>query len=508
MAIQLTTPGVYITEQEAFPSSVVAVPTAIPAFIGYTEKALRQGSDLRHIPTRIASLGDYLAYFGGGPKPVFSYRKPDRHTPFQLAEPKGRYLLYDCLKWFFANGGSDCYIVSIGDYHTPVRKEDMDGEELDAGQKTIRKGIRALEHEPEPTLLLIPDAVLLPAADCAAIQKSMLEHCGKVMGNRFAILDVHDGFMPRDPDPQADVIARFRESIGNDHLGWGAAYYPWMHTSITEANALDFGWIDENARAGMVADMLAEAEQATVAGRLNQSGAEKVKAEINKIIAARADDIRAIHQNLLVLSPLYKAIMTALLEQVNLLPPAAGVAGVYAMVDNTSGVFHAPANVSLNAVLRPAVQLTSAEQEDLNAPINGKAVNAIRSFPGNGVLIWGARTLDGNSQDWRYINVRRTAIFIEQSLKSAIQLFVFQPNTVATWTNVKALVAGFLTQFWQQGALAGAVAADAFSVDVGLGDTMTQQDLLDGRMRITVKVAITHPAEFIVITFEQQIQPA
>jgi len=122
------------------------------------------------------------------------------------------------------------------------------------------------------------------------------------------------------------------------------------------------------------------------------------------------------------------------------------------------------------------------------------------------VLVWGARTLDGNSQDWRYVSVRRTMIFIEQSIKIAAEAYVFEPNTASTWTNLKALVTNFLTNVWQQGALAGATAEDAFSVDIGLGVTMTPVDILDGYMKMTVKVAVTRPAEFIVITFQQQMQ--
>ena len=204
---------------------------------------------------------------------------------------------------------------------------------------------------------------------------------------------------------------------------------------------------------------------------------------------------------------MYKEIITHLREDLNLLPPSGAMAGIYTRMDNTVGVFQSPANVSVGAVTRPAVNLTNEEQEDLNIPLDGKAVNAIRTFPGKGILVWGARTLDGNSQDWRYISVRRTAIFIEQTIQYAIEAYVFEPNTAATWSNIKALITNFLTNVWQQGALAGPTAADAFSVDVGLGVTMTSQDILDGYLRITVKVAITRPGEFIVMTFQLKMQP-
>lgn len=175
------------------------------------------------------------------------------------------------------------------------------------------------------------------------------------------------------------------------------------------------------------------------------------------------------------------------------------------MVDNQIGVYKAPANVSLSSVIRPAVNITHEEQEDLNVPLNGKAVNAIRSFQGQGVLIWGARTLDGNSQDWRYVNVRRTVIFIEQSIKYAMEAYVFEPNDSNTWLTVKSMVANFLTTVWKSGGLAGSTPDDAFSVDIGLGSTMTAVDILDGIMNITVKIAVTRPAEFIVISLHQKV---
>jgi len=121
-------------------------------------------------------------------------------------------------------------------------------------------------------------------------------------------------------------------------------------------------------------------------------------------------------------------------------------------------------------------------------------------------LVWGARTLDGNSQDWRYIPVRRTVIYIEQSIKNLLEPYVFSANTQATWTAVKAMAENFLTGLWRDGGLAGATAQDAFFVQVGLGSTMTNEDILNGFMNMTIGVAITRPAEFIILTFQQQMQ--
>jgi phage tail sheath protein FI len=192
--------------------------------------------------------------------------------------------------------------------------------------------------------------------------------------------------------------------------------------------------------------------------------------------------------------------------KLNRLPPSAAIAGLFTSVDNARGVWKAPANVSLNAVVAPSVSISHEEQEDLNVTTGGKSINAIRAFIGAGVMVWGARTLDGNSLDWRYVNVRRTMIMIEESLRLAMAAYVFEPNTANTWVTVKGMASNFLTNIWKRGGLAGASADDAFSVQVGLGSTMTADDILEGRMNVTILLALSRPAEFIELTFQQQMQ--
>jgi phage tail sheath protein FI len=213
-----------------------------------------------------------------------------------------------------------------------------------------------------------------------------------------------------------------------------------------------------------------------------------------------------LNKRLAALSPTFNTMMGALRNKLNLLPPSPAMAGIYTMMDNSRGVWKAPANVSLAGVISPAVNLSPADQEELNLTTQDKSVNAIRSFIGEGVLVWGARTLDGNSRDWRYINVRRTAIMLEQSCRLAAQQMVFEQNVADTWVTIKSMIQNFLTGIWKRGGLAGAVPDDAFSVHVGLGETMTPEDVLEGILRVTVLVAISRPAEFIEFTFEQQMQ--
>lgn len=516
MAKVSATPGVYIQEKDAFPNSAVPVPTAVPAFVGYTEKAIWNKKNLKNVPTRLSSFSEFQRYFGGAPHTIYEVATgPD--SVFQISNPKSRFLLYYSIKLFFANGGSDCYIVSIGDYSQEVKISDFDGEVpvLDAngaGADAVQAiGIRTLLKEPEPTMLVIPDAVLLSKSDCGDVQKLMLKHCC-TMGSCFAILDVPMSAADiKQPDTQ-QIIESFRNNIGTENLQWGAAYYPYLATTITGSDEVSFRNINPAKNAVLMDLLLDEVAAAQKQGQIDDKRASAIIAEINEIApnnpASDGQDATAsaLHQSLLAISPLYKKVMAAVRSEINILPPSGGMAGIYAMVDNTIGVFQAPANVSLGSVLKPVVNLTNAEQEDLNVPLHGKAVNAIRMFPGKGVLVWGARTLDGNNQDWRYISVRRTVIFIEQSIKYAIEPYVFSSNTATTWVNVKALITNFLTNIWQNGALAGASAGDAFGVEIGLGSTMTPEDILDGIMRVHVQVALTRPAEFIVLTFQQKMQ--
>lgn len=189
------------------------------------------------------------------------------------------------------------------------------------------------------------------------------------------------------------------------------------------------------------------------------------------------------------------------------MPPSGAIAGVYARVDLLRGVWKAPANVSLNYVTAPSVKITNDMQDGLNVDtIAGKSINAIRSFPGIGTLVWGARTLAGNDNEWRYVSVRRFFNMVEESVKKATAQFVFEPNDANTWVKVRAMIENFLTLQWRAGALAGSKPDDAFFVRVGLGQTMTAEDILNGYMHIEIGMAVARPAEFIILRFSHKLQ--
>ena len=494
MALKLMTPGVYIEEKNAFPSSAVAVGTAVPVFIGYTEKATRAGKSLLHQAIKVASFAEYVEIFGAGFKSKFTVEPATAgDDSFNLngadmavkIKDNHTALLFSSMKFFYANGGSDCYILSIGTYG-----DKPDGFEISVtdflGNENTPNPFAILEKEYEPTLIVMPDIIAIGAEAAYSVYQQVLNHCAKTQ-SRFGLFDLVNS-----KSTTTQTVTEFREKIGVNNLNYGAAYYPWLKTSIIAPNDVNYENIDESVN---LEELLPE------------TSAKEIVKKFKEIAGPNATDAQNYNQALKAASPTFINIMNEIRSQLNILPPSPAMAGIYALVDSARGVWKAPANVSVSMVNTPTVNISSEEQENLNVDVMaGKSINVIRPFIGIGTLVWGARTLDGNSQDWRYINVRRTLIMIEQSLKLASRTYVFEPNDSGTWSTMRTMVNSFLFGLWKVGALAGAAPEQAYDVQVGLGETMTPNDILDGIMRISVRVAIVRPAEFIVITFQQKQQ--
>jgi hypothetical protein len=391
-----------------------------------------------------------------------------------------------------------------------------------------------------------------------------LAQCKK-LGDRFAILDVLNG----------DVDA-FRDNIGTNDLMYGAAYHPYLLTTLTyqfqendvslsasaAAGSAGTTWSGTFGSTGIRVSYTGSAGDAPkvkivgsgdvafeisaehiltirgVTGKTgtaianawnsfltgNSSGGFSIAAngggggEVPNTSNANVDlseqpaavaptttlaSIRTTNTSL------YNQIKSALSTQRVTLPPSAAIAGVYATVDRNRGVWKAPANVSLTAVIGPVTKITNEQQENLNVdPTAGKSINAIRAFTGKGTLVWGARTLAGNDNEWRYVSVRRLFNMIEESTQKSTGFAVFEPNDTTTWLKVKAMIEGYLYGLWEQGALAGSTPDAAYFVNVGLGKTMTAQDILEGRMIVEIGVAAVRPAEFIILRFSHKMQEA
>ncbi|NET28626.1 phage tail sheath C-terminal domain-containing protein [Okeania sp. SIO1I7] len=446
--VNYKTPNVYIEEISKLPPSVAGVSTGIPAFIGYTEKAEDNGEDLTNVPTRITSLLEYETFFGLAKATEIEVTTDgDEITNIVITEPI--FLMYYALQMFFNNGGGACYIVSVGPYTSDDSKDPA----------LFTDGLAALKKEDEPTLILLSDAVNLDTtSDYYGLCVEALAQCNTLQ-DRFAVFDV----VQEDSDPITDAAA-FRSAVSSEYLNYGAAYYPYLQTSLNYYYTDDSVTVDVTGTLGEIKDT---------------QGA------------------------------LYNAIKSEISKKRIILPPSSAIAGVYARVDRDRGVWKAPANVSLASVTVPTVKITNEDQEDLNVDtIAGKSINAIRYFTGKGVLVWGARTLAGNDNEWRYVPVRRLFIYVEESVQQATEFAIFEPNVSVTWLKVKSMIESFLEGLWRQGALAGSTAEQAFFVNVGLGVTMTSQDILEGRMNVEIGLAAVRPAEFIILKFSHKLQEA
>lgn len=643
MATVYKTPGVYVEEIPKFPPSIAPVETAIPAFIGYTEKAQNiKPDDLLNVPTRIGSIAEYEAMFGGGAQPVITNVLLDASKNFKSAEVSNQFYMYDSLRLFYANGGGDCYIVSAGTYYSAGR----------VAADFTDNAIPALEKVDEPTILAFPDNSLLTnLTGYYDVYQAALDQCEELK-DRVGLFDVK-----KDDSQGID----FRNSIGINNLKYGAVYSPWLEANTPKSvtyrsfkNVIKIGSssyklielttdddvkkrikdydtviadvdkIDTASKAlanpgKTLKDRFAALESAYLGGKtvpkftelmnflydiarsldtlvgtgagavgdagLKQSllfvitstlkadyttligydkelddkvgpyevqfstGTPPAAAEWGDIFGAgepadstvitaanfsdMMDQVLALlrplfdnineawlkgvtamaqaaeqprHKGLLDVFPLYKNIVTGIQNTATAVPPCGAVAGIYAYTDRTRGVWKAPANVSISNVVGPTETFIARELEALNVDPNaGKSVNAIRSFLGKGTLVFGARTLAGNDNEWRYVSVRRFFNFVEESVKKATEQFVFEPNDANTWVKIQAMIENFLTTLWRQGALQGVKPEHAFYVAVGLGKTMTPLDILEGRLYVEIGMAAVRPAEFIILKFSHKM---
>ena len=467
------TPGVYIEEIGNLPPSIPTLETVLPVFIGYSEKAEQDGRPLALTPTRITSLNAYETLFGGAPARTVTLKVTADQQLIEATVDRSFYL-YDSVRLFFANGGGPCLIVSVGHY----------AEEVSAAR--LEDGLNAMSSAPQPTLLAMPDLVLCNEAH--SLEAMALAQCAQ-SPNRFAIFDL--GYA-KEAAAFAIEADRFKQRLGTEHLKYGAAYGPWLVADVT--GVLSLG------------QLTFKQEGATVSPEsLPQD--ENMRVLITQIRAVEGNSASCaqLMQQLYSQHLQARQWIDAANSALNTLPACGAVMGAFAQVDGTRGVWKAPANVSLNQVRQPVFHLNDQQQDTYNVDVNsGKSINLIRAFDGKGTLIWGARTLAGNDNEWRYISTRRFCSWVEASVTQGLQPFTFEPNDANTWRRAQGMIENFLTLLWRQGALQGSKPEHAFFVHTGLGKTMTENDLNQGLMLIEIGLAVVRPAEFIVLRISQK----
>jgi phage tail sheath protein FI len=461
-------PAVYNEEIPQLPPSIVSVETAIPAFIGYTEKALwKDKDDLKNVPWRITSLLEYEKYFG--------YPDPEIESLSVVFEANGvvnarvdetkrsKFLMHYSMQLYFANGGGACWITSVGNYLS--REERVDAQDL-------KDGLNEVGKINEVTLLVFPDSInLRTKEEYYDLHAQAIQQC-VFLQDRFTVMDVYhtaDNLWTSDISDLRTVLA-----LTTDELKYAAVYFPKLYTGIDYYYKLSEDRTRDN---DMLINIVGIPDVAKLSDLIKRENAQYVQAK------------------------------NAVANLQMLLPASTAIVGIYAQIDSTRGVWKAPANINITYVTRTEFPVTKNQQADLNVDaVAGKSVNVIRSFTGRGpAVIWGARTLAGNDHQWRYVPVRRFINMVSESVKSATKQFVFEPNDGSTWIKLKLMAENYLSEQWRAGALMGATTRAAFFVRIGLGETMTELDLQEGRMILEIGLAVLRPAEFIILRFSHKM---
>jgi phage tail sheath protein FI len=407
---------------------------------------------------KINNLKEYYHQFGGGD---------------YTWEEKKMFYLFESIKLFYANGGSTCYIASVGTYSNgEVVKEELEA------------GIDKVFELAEANLVLIPDAVSLADKERGSLYNELLLNCSpdnkyRAFINQFAILDAKEGVKK-----YSDESETLRNIVEGDHLVHGAMYHPWLHTDVISRTDVEMSLLDGD---------MGYIEQEF---NLSENGWAEYKSKSTK---SKANYLRRSKKEQ------WEDFVNETIKKNSLLPPSGAVAGAFVRNDEKFGIQKAPANINLRGVVELNAPINDTNQGQFNAPAeSGKSINCIRSFVNNDIKIWGARTMDYRGLDYRYVNTRRTMSMLQDSIKNLLEQFVFENNDSRTWLKIRASLSKFLKGMLSRGVLYGTTPSQAYEFAVGFGETMDENDILEGIIRVEVKLALIRPAEFIEIIFEQK----
>jgi phage tail sheath protein FI len=479
-------PGVFIEEIERGPKPIEGVATSTAAFLEATERGPSR-------PRLITSYNEYLRIFGD----IFG---TDNYMPYAV-------------KAFFDNGGRRCYIARIAGAGAAKAIVDV------AGFTVTAYGVGEAYNE--------VDVLIGPG--------TTLDGNGDPIGFRLVVTyrTTTEAFDDLSVDPGSQNFYKKRVNRGNSALveldAPDNVALPAADASDTLAGGADGGALgvpeyegndpDPNERTGLAAldlDPFREVAIVYAPGAANdvaQAVITHVENNTFRVAVIDSQPNQAVASNLDPRSTVADSQYAALYYpwyfvsdprsgDRTKIPPGGAVCGIYALTDNTRGVFKAPAN----EVVAGAIDLEYDVDQGTQEVLNPRGVNAIRRFPGRGIRVWGARTLSSDPL-WKYVNVRRLLVFLEASIYNSTQWVVFEPNDPRLWKRVEQTITFFLRGQWRAGALFGDKEEEAFSVAVDRS-TMTEDDILNGRLIVEIGVAPVRPAEFVVFRIFQKTQEA
>jgi len=511
MSPQYLSPGVYVEEVERGARPIEGVGTAVAAFVGFTEKGPVNE------PILIANWTQFVTTFGG-------------FIP-------GGYLAH-AVYGYFHNGGGSCYVTALpgaeGEAEAPKAQASLPTRTESSIESLSIKALQLGISDGE----IIVEVAASTAEDAPEDQFNLIVRRGTVE-------EVFEGVSLRKAKGVRNVVDTVnRESklvrVAEKESGLSLAEripaigtYPLAAAAAAATGALvkvsaDVIVGDAAARSGVAGFEAADdVTMVCVPDLMALYQADKISMEgVKAVQQAMLDHCANMRDRFAILDcppgmnpqqvkdwrmneagydSKYGAVYYPWIKVANplgngegiLVPPSGHMAGIYARSDTERGVHKAPANEVVRGAIGLEVKTTKSEQDSLN-PVG---INCIRTFPGRGIRVWGARTLSSDGQ-WRYINVRRLFNFVEKSIEQGTQWVVFEPNDMDLWERIKRDIRAFLTRVWRDGALFGATPDEAFYVKCD--EELNTVEIRDaGQVIIDIGIAPVKPAEFVIFRISQ-----
>lgn len=518
-------PGVYIEELNALSLGIQSSPTAVPVFVGHFDDAYSPTNSPPVQCVRIDSWLSFTQLFKSDASHTFSISVTDSNNKLRLG---GTQVGAASVRSFFENGGGACYVLPINDFTSA--HVDAIGPAIElCPDITLLCWCEHRNGEDDQKVVSALDN-LLGKSLSGGMQSRFLLTDGVLKSDLISAPNVTNKQHAAAYFPALLTTYRYVADINNVPVkgitGIGAGAQP---TSIPElriaCEALNREMIGKGEKlVRAVDDVIAKGGEKGLLSLLEGLKNQVVKGEQPKAIDFSPEPFKALQSPFDEYLKKFKKVneartllqaIVALANTSVVLRASVAMAGIYARVDRDRGVWKAPANVELSGVADLVAvsvksnnkQVTSIRIDDVyNDKLVNARVNAVRAFTGRGHMVWGARTMaEPTDMNWLYVPVRRLFSTVERDVQDALRAVVFEPNSQPTWVSVHLAISQYLNRLWRQGALAGATPAESFFVRVGLNETMTADDVKQGRLIVRVGLAAVRPAEFIVLQLTQDI---